>query len=99
MSALSPAPSGAVSHCLVVEAEPQTNALLRVLEPFVIHDVVPSRVETAHLGDGEDAILRLEIRFATGDALAERLKARLDTMVTVRTCHLVRALDVLDQAA
>lgn len=99
MSVFSPAPSGAASYCLAVEAEPQTNALLRVLEPFVIHDVVPHRVDAVQAGHGGDAVLRLDIRFTATEALAERLKARLDTMVTVRACNLVRALDRLEQAA
>lgn len=102
MSVSALTPSGAASYCLVVEAEPDTNALLRVLEPFVIHDVVPARVDAARHGAEDEAVLRLDILFDAEEPLAARLAARLATMVTVRTCRLSRlraAAGTLDTAA
>ncbi|WP_454916644.1 hypothetical protein [Xanthobacter sediminis] len=79
-----PAPSGATLHCLVVEAEPAPNALLRLLEPFVIHDVLPLRTESR--ADGER--LRLAVTFQAAPDLAERLKMRLSVLPVVRRAAL-----------
>ncbi|WP_127090571.1 hypothetical protein [Aquabacter cavernae] len=87
MSAPFHAPPGAALRCLIVEAEPDTNALLRVLEPFVIHNVLPVRMDT-ECPDGAEC-LRVAIHFAAPDDLAARLEARLATMVTVRAAHLL----------
>lgn len=84
-----PAPAGADVHCLVVEAEPTPNALLRLLEPFVIHDVLPLSMESRTRGDG----LRLVLTFHAGPDLAERLKMRLAVMPAVRSASL-EAVDV-----
>ncbi|MFG1371393.1 hypothetical protein V5F32_04375 [Xanthobacter oligotrophicus] len=78
------AADGADLHRLVVEAEPETNLLLRLLEPFVIHDVLPSRMECATTGDG----LAVEIVFAASADLALRLHGRLSVMVGVRDAAL-----------
>jgi hypothetical protein len=79
MSTLSCA-DGAALHRLTVEAEADPNALLRLLEPFVIHAVLPlsltSRVD--------DAGLSAEIEFQAGPEVAARLAARLGVMVPVR---------------
>lgn len=83
-----PAPAGAVLHCLHVEAEPLPNALLRLLEPFVIHDVLPVRLDSRAEGDG----LRLAITFEATTELAERLMMRLAVMPVARRARLV-ALD------
>ncbi|MCJ8145155.1 hypothetical protein MKI84_19720 [Ancylobacter sp. A5.8] len=81
-------------HRLVVEADAHPNLMLRLLEPFAIHDVQPTRVridgpadgriDPANLGD-----MRAEIAFVAPVELAERLWARIDVMVPVRSSHLV----------
>ncbi|MDQ0304450.1 hypothetical protein [Ancylobacter polymorphus] len=86
--------AGLCRHRLVVEADAHPNLMLRLLEPFAIHDVQPTRIrldgpadgkiDPAHLGT-----LRAEIAFVAGPELAERLWARIDVMVPVRTSHLV----------
>ncbi|MFG1333925.1 hypothetical protein V5F41_22065 [Xanthobacter autotrophicus] len=77
-------------HCLTVEAEPETNLLLRLLEPFVIHDVLPAHVACATSGDG----LAVEIVFAASADLAQRLRGRLSVMVGVRDAALAPAARV-----
>lgn len=86
--------AGLSRHRLVVEADAHPNLMLRLLEPFAIHDVQPTRirldgpadgkVDPANLGD-----MRAEIAFVASHELAERLWARIDVMVPVRTSHLV----------
>lgn len=68
-------------HCLHLVAEAAANALLRVLEPFVIHDVLPLRIETRTEADA----LHVAIHFHAPADVAERLRARLSVMVAV--CH------------
>lgn len=72
---------------LAVEADPDTNLLLRLLEPFVIHDVLPQRVDCAA---GADA-LSVELVFSSEEAVAVRLHQRLSVMFGVRDAALVRA--------
>lgn len=89
--------AGLSRHRLVVEADAHPNLMLRLLEPFAIHDVQPSRIrldgpedgriDPANLGD-----MRAEITFIASHDLAERLWARIDIMVAVRTSHLVSSL-------
>lgn len=79
------AAAGAGLYRLVVEAEPASNALLRLLEPFVIHDVLPHRIDCA--SDREACAVELEFT-ATAD-LATRLHMRLSTLVCVRDAALV----------
>ncbi|QTL06251.1 hypothetical protein J5J86_18985 [Aquabacter sp. L1I39] len=81
-------PSGVASHRLVVEAEPCSNALLRLLEPFVIHDVLPGSVRSEH----ESGVLSIEIAFSATPDLAARLLARMEAMVTVRAAALAPVL-------
>ncbi|MFG1377939.1 hypothetical protein [Xanthobacter autotrophicus] len=81
------AADGANLHRLVVEAEPETNLLLRLLEPFVIHDVLPSRVACATCGE----VLAVEIAFAASADLAQRLHGRLSVIVGVRDAALAPA--------
>ena len=86
--------AGLSRHRLVVEADAHPNLMLRLLEPFAIHDVQPTRIrldgpsdgriDPANLGD-----MRAEIAFVAPVELAERLWARIDVMVPVRTSHLV----------
>ena len=88
-------------HRLVVEAYAHPNVLLRLLEPFAIHEVLPTRVRIEGPADGRlDPItpgdLHAEIAFAASAEVAERLRARIDVMVPVRTARLVSttAIDV-----
>ncbi|TCT05077.1 hypothetical protein [Aquabacter spiritensis] len=97
MSASSAAPPRAVvctlaQHCLHLDVEPGPNALLRVLEPFVIHDVMPCRIDLAPEG-GEDGAVRIDIHFSAPSPLAERLEGRLAASVVVRAARLVSARD------
>lgn len=78
------AADGVDLHRLVVDVGPETNLLLRLLEPFVIHDVLPSRVACANTGDG----LTVEIVFAAPTDLALRLHGRLSVIVGVRDAAL-----------
>ncbi|MFG1344189.1 hypothetical protein V5F59_04795 [Xanthobacter autotrophicus DSM 431] len=91
MSTLHPshdgAPAGAELYRLAVEAEGDPNALLRLLEPFVIHAVLPHRVDCAASAGG----LSVEVEFSAPPDLALRLKMRLATMVCVRDAELARA--------
>lgn len=77
----------AAFHRLAVAAEPNTNLLLRLLEPFVIHDVLPSRLDCTTDGDE----LTVVIEFAAEDAVAVRLSQRLGVMVGVRAALLTAA--------
>ncbi|MFG1402188.1 hypothetical protein [Xanthobacter sediminis] len=81
MSSPTTAPDGASLHCLLVEAEPAPNALLRLLEPFVVHDILPLRLESRAEGDA----LRLFIAFSAESDLAQRLRMRLCAMPAVRS--------------
>ncbi|MFG1461536.1 hypothetical protein V5F77_01445 [Xanthobacter sp. DSM 24535] len=74
------APSGDACYRLVLEAEPESNVLLRLLEPFVIHDVLPHHLDVARQED----CLSVELLFSASEALAERLAARMRAMVSVR---------------
>ena len=96
--------AGLLRHRLVVEADAHPNLMLRLLEPFAIHDVQPTRVrldgpadgviDPANLGD-----MRAEIAFVATPELAERLWARIDVMVPVRTSHLVSSAPVQSLAS
>lgn len=79
------APAGA-SYRLVVEATPDPNVLLRLLEPFVIHDVLPHRIDVAHC----DNALAVELEITATPDLAERLEGRLRAMVPVSDVAMVR---------
>ncbi|WAC28720.1 MULTISPECIES: hypothetical protein [unclassified Ancylobacter] len=95
--------AGLLRHRLVVEADAHPNLMLRLLEPFAIHDVQPTRVrldgpedgriDPAHLGD-----MRAEIAFVAPVEVAERLWARIDVMVPVRSSHLVSSAAVVAAA-
>ncbi len=84
MSHPSRPPRGGALHRIVVDAEPDPNVLLRLLEPFVIHDVLPHAIHVAH----EAHALTVELEFTCDVDLAARLKARLAAMISVRavTC-------------
>jgi len=86
-------------HRLVVEADAHPNLMLRLLEPFAIHNVQPTRVrldapEDERLDPTALAAMRVEIGFTAPVELAERLWARVDVMVPVRTSHLVSSASV-----
>lgn len=85
---------GRLSHRLVVEADAHPNLMLRLLEPFAVHDVQPTRVRIdapagGAVKPGSLGRLRAEIAFVASTELAERLWSRIDVMVAVRTSHLV----------
>ncbi|MGA0563957.1 hypothetical protein ACO2RV_16035 [Ancylobacter sp. VNQ12] len=86
--------AGLLRHRLVVEADAHPNLMLRLLEPFAIHGVQPTRVrldaaEDARLDPAALGAMRVEVGFTAPVELAERLWARIDVMVPVRTSHLV----------
>ncbi|OYX75408.1 MAG: hypothetical protein B7Y95_02320, partial [Rhizobiales bacterium 32-66-11] len=68
------------TYRLVLEAEPESNVLLRLLEPFVIHNVLPDHLDVARLED----CISVELVFRAPQAIAERLEARMQAMVGVR---------------
>lgn len=82
-------------HRLSVVAEPNTNLLLRLLEPFVIHDVLPCRVDCS---TGADA-LAVVIEFSAEEAVAVRLGQRLGVMVGVRAADLTPAAETAQMRA
>lgn len=84
MSDFAVAPSGAPMQCLFIHVVGEANALLRLLEPFVIHDVKPVRVVSDACADGFE--VRLEFR-ADAD-LARRLEQRVGAQVTVELARL-----------
>lgn len=71
-------------HRLTVAAEADSNLLLRLLEPFVIHDVLPSAVTCAADARG----LSATVDFSAEPAVAERLRMRLAVTVGVRAAEL-----------
>ncbi|MBS9475903.1 hypothetical protein [Ancylobacter radicis] len=95
--------AGLLRHRLVVEADAHPNLMLRLLEPFAIHDVQPTRIrldapesgqiDPANLGD-----MRAEIAFVAPVEVAERLWARIDVMVPVRSSHLVSSAAIVAAA-
>lgn len=95
MPTASAAPHGAVLHRLVVAAEPQGNVLLRLLEPFVIHDVLPHRIDCAAGADR----LAVELEFFAAPDLAARLQARVAAMVPVRAAAIEQMSGRIDAAA
>lgn len=84
MSTTLRAADGVQLHRLTVETDADPNLLPRLIEPFVIHDVLPSRIVShADLG-----VLAAEIEFLASAELAERLHMRLAAMVAVRRVEL-----------
>ncbi|QRG08764.1 hypothetical protein EZH22_11050 [Xanthobacter dioxanivorans] len=81
------ATAGAGLYRLVVEAEPDPNSLLRLLEPFVIHDVLPHRIDCASTAEA----CAVELEFTATADLATRLHMRLSTLVCVRDAALAPA--------
>lgn len=85
---------GLVRHRLVVEADAHPNLMLRLLEPFAVSHVLPTRVRIDGPADGavneaDLGLMRAEIAFTAPVELAERLWSRIDVMVPVRNSHLV----------
>lgn len=85
----------AVLHRLVLEAEPSPNTLLRLLEPFVIHNVLPHRIECTAGGD----VLAVTLEFSAPADLAARLHGRLKAMVGVRDACLAPVATSIGRAA
>lgn len=86
--------TGLVRHRLVVEADAHPNLMLRLLEPFAINNVLPTRIRMEGPADGvmdeaDLGLMRAEIAFTAPAELAERLWSRIDVMVAVRNSHLV----------
>ncbi len=65
-----------------LHAEPHPAALARVLEFFVINDLVPRRVESALNGSGSTMHVTIEIDGLCAE-LAGRLAARMAALVAV----------------
>lgn len=79
-------------HRLVVEADADANVLLCLLEPFVIHNVLPHALASAV----EDGVLAVTLDFVADEDLAERLAQRVGAMVPVRAAsrvHLARGFE------
>ncbi|MFG1422425.1 hypothetical protein [Roseixanthobacter liquoris] len=89
------APAGDATYRLVLEAEPESNVLLRLLEPFVIHNVLPDHLDVARLEDG----ISVELLFRAPEAVAERLEARMQAMVGVRDALCERAVPLAQRRA
>ncbi len=94
MSDVSRASTGVAVYRLVVEAAPDANVLLRLLEPFVIHDVLPHRIDVAHEADA----LMVELEFTAGPDLAVRLENRLRAMVAVTDVAMAPASPLLQHS-
>jgi hypothetical protein len=69
-------------HRFTIHAEPNPNALARIVAPFVIHDVLPQRL--AADGDPAGADYVVSIEFAAGAEVALRLGDRIAAMPVVR---------------
>ncbi|MCZ7659937.1 MAG: hypothetical protein M5U07_19740 [Xanthobacteraceae bacterium] len=89
MSASDAAP---LRHLFTVQLAPDPNALARLLAPFVIHDVLPERLESVRAADD----LAVRIEFTAPVWVACRLADRLAAMVPVRE---VTAVAVAEAAA
>lgn len=70
-----------VRHRFTIHADAHPNVLARLLEPFVIHDVLPTRLDGAVHASGAYA---LAVEFACEDDLARRLGDRIEAIVVVR---------------
>lgn len=92
MPCVVPSPADPCLHRLRVEVEADPNCLLRLLEPFVVADVLPHRLDCAR----EDDRLVVHLAFRADGDLAQRLIRRLGAMVPVRQ---VSALAGEDAAA
>ena len=79
-------------HHFTVRLEADPNALARLLGPFVIHDVLPDRLESVR---GPGALV-VHIEFTAPPQIARRLADRLAAMVPV---HDVSAIVLADAAA
>lgn len=75
------------SHCLTVLAEPEAAVLARIVAPFVIHDVRPSRLAATLDAAGNNYVVTVE--FDGPQGVAERLAARIAALPCV--CGLARA--------
>ncbi len=78
------APESHDEYRLVVTADADANVLLRLLEPFVIHDVLPQSLGAERVG----GVLELTVLFCAPADLASRLKMRLAVMPMVHATRL-----------
>lgn len=78
------APTNAANHHLQLDLAADPNALLRVLEPFVVHDVLPHTLNSVATGEG----LRLSITFHASEPLAQRLHGRIAVLPVVSSARL-----------
>ena len=69
----------ALRHHFTVRLESAPNALARLVEPFVIHDVLPERLESVRAAS--ELVVRIE--FIAEPDLARRLADRLRAMIPV----------------
>jgi hypothetical protein len=74
-------------HYLTILAEPDPAVLARIVAPFVIHDVPPSRLAAELDASGASYVVTVE--FDSPAEVAERLAARIAAMPCV--CALARA--------
>lgn len=95
MSQLAAPPACVCRHRLLVVGAANANALLRLLEPFVVHDVTPVRIVCEVTPAGLEASLDFD---ADAD-LAERLRQRLAALVVVASARLVTVAGQLEAAA
>lgn len=92
---LSHGPAADRLHRLVVEADADANVLLRLLEPFVIHNVLPCALASVVQGE----VLAVTLDFVADEDLAERLAQRVGAMVPVRAASRTRLAHGFDAAA
>ena len=79
---MSSADAAPMRYCFAILAEPDPNALARLFEPFVIHNVLPERFSADVGPTGADYLVRIE--FLAGADLARRLFDRIAAIVAVR---------------
>lgn len=84
MSELAAAPCGVPLHCLSIHVVGEVNALLRLLEPFVVHDVNPVRIVSDVRPDG----FEVTVAFRADADLARRLEQRVGAQVSVASARL-----------
>jgi hypothetical protein len=93
---MSTADAAVLFHRFTVHTEPHPNALARIIAPFVIHDVLPSRLSATADAAGTDYVLSIE--FSAAIEVAHRLGNRIAAMPVV--CRLTRdAVEAVAAAA
>ncbi len=95
MSHFAALPAGTRLHRLHVLGAGDANALLRLMEPFVVHDVTPVRIVCEAMAAGLEA----SFDFHADAELAERLRQRIAALVVVASARLMPAAGDLVAAA